>query len=494
MIPVLPPLQKDGYKVGHKFQYPEDTEFVYSNFTPRNTRRTNGSTGIVWFGLQYFLQEYLVRQWNEQFFDRPKADVVAQYKRRIDGYLGPDAIPVDHIAELHDLGYLPLHIKALDEGTVVPYGVPALTIVNTNPRFFWLTNMLETIMSSVLWKASTSATTALQYRRVFEQYAELTGAPKEFIPWQGHDFSFRGMCGIEDASVSGAGHLLLFTGTDTIPAIDFLEAYYGANSDLELIGGSVAATEHSVMCMGQPSGELDTFKRLLTEVNPTGILSVVSDTWDLWQVVGPEGYLAQLKDVILSRDGKLVIRPDSGDPVKIVCGDPDAPKYSPAWHGVVDLLWQVFGGTVNAKGYRELDPHIGVIYGDGITPERQLAILEGLAHKNFASSNIVLGLGSFTYVYVTRDTDGWAMKATAGKTTSQGWVNIYKDPVTDDGGKKSATGFLCVVENESGKLVLEQAVTPEREKQGLLRTVFENGNLFNVQTLAEIRARVEAQV
>lgn len=485
---ILPVLLKDGYKVGHKFQYPSDTTEVYSNLTPRTTRRGADSTHVAFFGLQYFLMEYLVHRFNVDFFDRPRDEVVNAYERRIRNYLGP--MDVSHIGELHDLGYLPLRIKALPEGTLVPYGVPVLTIVNTHPQFFWLTNMLETLMSSVLWKASTSATTALAFRRTFDQYARLTGSDPAFVPWQGHDFSFRGMCGVEDAAVSGAAHLLSFTGTDTIPAIDFLEQYYGADADTELIGGSVAATEHSVMCMTEPTGECDTFRRLLTEVYPNGIVSIVSDTWDLWKVLTE--YLPSIRDKVLARDGKLVIRPDSGDPVKIVCGDPLAPPGRPEHYGVVALLRTVFGGTRNAKGFIELDPHVGVIYGDGISPARQRAILQGLADKGFASSNIVMGMGSFTYQYVTRDVDGWAVKATAGRTTSRGLIPIFKDPVTDDGGKKSARGLLRVDRDHSGELVLHQDQSEEQEKQGLLEVVYEDGKLLRRQTLAEIRKLLTA--
>lgn len=490
---ILPVLLKDGYKVGHVFQYPSDTTMVYSNLTPRNTRRFDADNdGVVFFGLQYFIKEYLIDQFNENFFMRDRDEVVREYKRRIDNYLGVDAITVDHIAALHDLGYLPLRIKALPEGTIVPYGIPPLTIRNTHPNFFWLTNMLETLMSSVLWKASTSATTAMLFRRTFEHYADLTGASKDFVLFQGHDFSFRGMCGVEDAAVSGAAHLLLFRGTDTIPAIDFLEQYYGADSDKELIGVSVAATEHSVMCMGSLEDELGTFRRLVTEIYPAGIVSVVSDTWDLWRVLTE--YLPALKDVVLARDGKLVIRPDSGDPELILCGDPDADPNHPAHFGVLELLWNTFGGTVNAAGFRELDPHIGVIYGDGISTVRQNSILTNMMNNKFASSNIVMGLGSYTYQYVTRDTDGWAMKATAGTTTSRGDIEIFKDPITDDGGKRSAAGLLCVVKDDAGKLQLEQRVTLEREDEGELKVVFEDGLLVpeREQTLEQIRALIES--
>ena len=200
-----------------------------------------------------------------------------------------------------------------------------------------------------------------------------------------------------------------------------------------MIGGSVPATEHSVMCMGTKDNEIGTFERLITELYPTGIVSIVSDTWDFWQVITE--YLPQLKSRIVARDGKVVIRPDSGDPVKIIVGDKDAVPGSPEYKGAIECMWEVFGGTVTEKGYKLLDSHIGLIYGDSITLQRQEAILGGLKEKGFASFNVVLGIGSFTYEYVTRDTYGFAMKATYGEVNGEP-RNIFKDPKTDDGTKK----------------------------------------------------------
>ena len=485
---LLPILLKDGYKVGHKFQYPENTTLVYSNMTPRKSRN-EGVNEIVFFGLQYFIKEYLIRQFEENFFRRPKEEVLQEYARRLDAYLGKDSITYQHIAALHDLGYLPLEIKALPEGYLVPMRVPVFTVRNTLPDFFWLTNMLETLMSAVLWKPSTSATTAFQYLRTFTEYAGATvGGDDSFIPWQGHDFSFRGMAGIEDAVISGAGHLLSFTGTDTIPAIDFLEEYYQADCTRELIGGSVPATEHSVMCMGTQDGEIETFLRLVREVYPSGIVSIVSDTWDFWQVITE--FLPRLKEQILARNGKVVIRPDSGDPVKIIVGDETAPVGSPEYKGAIECIWEVFGGTVTQKGYKLLDGHIGLIYGDSITTERQLAILEGLKRKGFASYNVVLGIGSYTYEYVTRDTFGFAMKATYGEVRGVG-RDIFKDPRTDDGTKKSAKGLMQVYRDPStGRLVLKDQCTWEEEGKGELRPVFRDGELLVDERLEVIRGRV----
>jgi nicotinamide phosphoribosyltransferase len=492
IMKLLPILLKDGYKVGHKFQYPENTTLVYSNMTPRKSR-SEGVDEIVFFGLQYFIKEYLIRQFDENFFSRPKEEVLREYARRLDAYLGKDSITYQHIAALHDLGYLPLEIKALPEGSLVPMRVPIFTVRNTLPDFFWLTNMLETLMSAVLWKPSTSATTAFQYLRTFTEYAGATvGGDESFIPWQGHDFSFRGMAGIEDAVISGAGHLLSFTGTDTIPAIDFLEEYYQADCTQELIGGSVPATEHSVMCMGTQDGEIETILRLVRDVYPSGIVSIVSDTWDFWQVITE--FLPSLKEQILSRNGKVVIRPDSGDPVKIIVGDENASVGSPEYKGAIECMWETFGGTITQKGYKLLDGHIGLIYGDSITTERQHAILEGLKRKGFASYNVVLGIGSYTYEYVTRDTFGFAMKATYGEVKGVG-RDIFKDPKTDDGTKKSAKGLMQVYRDPStGRLALKDQCTWEAEGKGELRPVFRDGKLLVDERLEEIRGRVRGNL
>ena len=244
-----PLLLTDGYKLDHRRQYPEKTTLVYSNWTPRKSR-IEGIDKVVLFGLQYFIKKYLMEMFDEEFFNQPKNDILLKYARRINHYLGENAVGTQHIADLHDLGYLPIVIKALPEGTEVPIRVPMFTLYNTKPEFYWLTNYFETLMSTVIWMPCTSATIAKAYRKVLDRYAAETSSQEAFVDWQGHDFSMRGMAGIEAAMISGAGHLLSFTGTDTIPAIDFMEKYYGADSGTELIGGSVAATEHSVMCMG----------------------------------------------------------------------------------------------------------------------------------------------------------------------------------------------------------------------------------------------------
>lgn len=483
---IQPIALSDFYKTDHRRQYPKGTELVYSNLTPRGSR-IEGVNEVVVFGIQYFIKEYLIKQFNEGFFWVPHGIAIKAYRRRLDNALGKSAVSMEHITALHNLGYLPIKIKCLDEGTLCPMRVPVLTIQNTLPEFFWVTNFLETLLAAALWGPINSATIAHTYRKILDGYAAETSDMPEFVDWQGHDFSMRGMYGIEASCMSGAAHLLSFTGTDTIPAIDFLEEYYNADSDKELIGGSVPATEHSVMSVGGIKDEIGTFKRLITEIYPTGIVSIVSDTWDFWKVM--VDYLPTLKKEVLARNGKVVIRPDSGNPVEIICGNPnaDASIYG-EYEGAVQILWDTFGGTVNSKGYKQLDPHVGLIYGDSITMDRCKAICKGLKKKGFASTNIVLGIGSYTYQYNTRDTFGFAVKATYAVVDGEP-INIWKDPKTDDGLKKSAKGLLCV---DNAKNLIEE-VSPEEAETGLLRTVFLDGKLVKEATLADIRDKLKTQ-
>jgi nicotinamide phosphoribosyltransferase len=489
----------DGYKTGHHQQYPKGTTRVYSNFTPRSNKYApKGCNAVVSFGQQMVMKQ-LHETFQRDFFSQPKETVCGQMKEELSLYLGTE-YDVTHFEKLHDLGYLPIAVKSISEGTMVPIKVPVLTIYNTHPDFYWLTNYLETILSNLLWKPMTSATIARQYRKVLTKWMEKTDpANAWFIDWQGHDFSMRGMDSAEAVISSGLGHLTAFSGTDSLPAIYGARKYYGAEG---FVAGSVPATEHSVMCAGGKEDEVDTFRRLL-ETYPKGILSVVSDTWDLWKVCTE--HVVTLKEEILARDGKLVIRPDSGDPADILCGLNTSPAMVsaeqaayPSYKGVIELLWDVFGGTVNEQGYKVLDPHIGAIYGDSITIDRADEICSRLAAKGFASTNVVLGIGSFTYQYNTRDTFGFAMKATyveinkpkfPGDSNPEGH-EIFKDPITDDGTKKSATGLLCVEEHD-GQIGLYDKVSWATEGTGLLRMIYMNGEFHNETTLAEIRNTVK---
>lgn len=532
----------DFYKIGHVSMYEARTEYVYSNCTPRSDRlaKTLGeyyNQKVVSVGLQAFCIDYLINDWNEGFFNRPKHEVVNEYKSRVSNGLVVSNPKTDHIEALHDLGYLPISIKALPEGALVNIKVPLFTVVNTNPAFFWLTNFLESVIQAEIWKPVTSATTSYQYRKLLEDFARKTGSPMDFVLWQAHDFSFRGMSGRYDAAASGYAHLLSFYGTDTIPAMDYADAFYSGASTF--IGGSVPASEHSVMTLSGAADEKETFRRLLQDTFPTGVISIVSDSYDYWKALTE--YAAELKDAIMARQpnaiglAKVVFRPDSGDPADIICGtvkhvyntlddavadlcdevynrDYDVyikgtDKYftltkgdgnivavipfeaTPEQKGSVQVLWEIFGGTITETVHRLLDSHVGLIYGDSITLERAKDILSRLEAKGFASANIVFGVGSYTFQYVTRDTYGIAMKATNGIVDGVA-REVYKDPKTDVGGvKKSARGLLRV-EKEGDDYVLYDQQTPEQEAQGELKEIFRNSQMVSLTTLEKSRNRL----
>lgn len=466
----------DGYKLDHRRQYPEKTEYIYSNWTPRSSR-INGHDHVVFLGLQYFIQKYLIEDMRD-FFDSDGYDIY-QYEKMVNSYLGKNSIGTSHIKALQELGYIPLEFKALPEGTLTPLRIPMFTVTNTHPDFFWLVNYIETILSCVLWLPCSSATSSFYLKKLLCDYQSQTCDTDGYVNFQAHDFSFRGMGGLESAFLSGIGHLSNFYGTDTIPAIEIIDQYYPSQEGY-FIGGSVPATEHSVMCAGGDKDELKTFERIL-DLYPEGIVSIVSDTWDLWHVIN--NILPTLKDKIMERNGKVVIRPDSGNPADIICGLMDTNMLSSDQVGVVPCLWELFGGSINSKGFKELDPHIGVIYGDAITYDVAQDILERLKNKGFAASNIVFGIGSYTYQYKTRDTYGFAMKATWAQIDGKG-IDIYKKPITDNGQKNSAKGKLSVILDENGKMTLLEG---EERNDSLLKTVWKDGKFTRTYTFEEIR-------
>lgn len=580
--PIVPPtLLCDFYKTSHKNAYPKDTTKIYSTLTPRTNKYMPMATGAVVFGIQSFVIKYLIEYFNTYFFGRPKEEVVAEYERYMKYSLFIQEPDSSHIAELHDLGYLPLEVKALKEGTVAPIQVPVLTIENTHDDFYWLTNYFETIMSNEIWLPMTSATFAYEMRKMLDDFAVKTTGSTTGVEFQCHDFSMRGMSSLESAMASGAGHLLSFVGTDTIPAIAFLEYYYGANIEEETVGTSIPATEHSVMTALTPTDgsrdERDAFKHLITEVFPNGFVSLVSDSYDFWKVV--EETIPSLYDEIMNRDGKVVIRPDSGKPADILCGrinyDVDLTKelkeywdgdlrnledyiydfardwaveacegrdncgdesydvrfkvedkiYSVEvgfsynrhdktyyyvekqgmshegvqWHkleeievtaedkGLIECLWNTFGGTVTEQGYKVLDSHIGAIYGDSITYDLAKEICERLIAKGFATTNVVFGVGSYSYQGRTRDSLGWAIKATYAEIDGKP-VMLMKDPKTDSK-KKSQRGQVHVFEVD-GKIEFVDGLKNGEttvKTLNMLETVFKNGKLVRTQTLSDIR-------
>lgn len=491
MLTHNPLLMTDGYKTCHHRIYPKGTTLVYSNYTLRSTRlMPEQAKDIVVFGVQY-MAKYIHELYDENFFKRPKDEVCGEAKAYLSNYLGSD-YDVSHFEALHDLGVLPICIKALPEGTVVGERIPIMTIYNTKPDFFWVTNFLETLISSLIWKPVHSASLAFAFKKILTKGAKETDANSlDFVNFQAHDFSFRGMQHPESAVSSGMGFLTSFSGSDSIPCLKAMSHYYNS----ENVAFSVPASEHSVMTAYGKENEIDGFRRILKQF-PTGIVSVVSDSFDLWKVVTE--YVTEMKEEITSREGRLVIRPDSGDPVDIICGKNTNPHFikmpqrenEPYVKGVVECLWDVFGGTTNAQGFKVLDPHIGVIYGDSITLERAQQICDRLKEKGFASTNVVLGVGSYSMGYATRDQQGGAVKSTYCIVDGQE-REIFKDPVTDSGTKKSAKGLLTVWKDENGNHILKDQVTWDEEVSGELRPVYMNGRFLLETTLAEVRENID---
>jgi nicotinamide phosphoribosyltransferase len=562
----------DSYKMSHYDFTVPGTEVIYSNFTPRFTKYMKKlypgfDDNIVWFGLQGAIKDILIKTWTDTFFALPKDQVIDQMKRILTPYI--NMTDFSHFEKLHDLGYLPIEIKSLPEGALVKPNVPCFTIKNTHPDFQWLPNYLETILSAQIWKPMTVATVGRVFRKLVNERALKTTGSLEGTDFQLHDFSFRGQSGYQSSAANGAGFLLSSWGTDNIPALLSLEQNYGASVDKEPVGFSVPAGEHSVTTLGinvcNPSdnfiGEVAYVDYVLDKFK-TGIVSYVADSYDYWRFV--TDILPLHKGKIMQRDGKFVVRGDSGDPVDIICGviidktfdspentAEDLPQLIRDWamdheilnvvdtakefitklgdnyfkvnihakidvvygpqsdtryhfvsdveaivwpyeltaedKGTVEVLYELFGGTVNQAGYKVLDSHIGMIYGDGITYQRLTEIFDRLELKGFASTNIVLGVGSFALNMVSRDHLGTAVKAT-NAIVNGNQVPVYKDPKTDSS-KKSAKGLLKVVlEDNVYKLV--DNVTEAEEAQGELKTVYKNGQLVVDHTLSQIRDRL----
>lgn len=501
-------LMTDGYKLGHRNMYPAGMNRLYSNFTPRSNKYFPEATdGVVVFGIQYFVQKYLIDNFNQNFFSRPLEEVLETYSTFLDGFVGENVskkIGTEHIKALHELGYLPIEIKALKEGTMCPIGMPVLTITNTHEDFAWLVNYLESLMSNELWLPMTSATTANCFKKELVRHAEKTGMPiDENLNFLCHDFSMRGMSGVDATITSGMGHLTSFSGSESIPAIVAANYYYGGcnnnytSEKIHKLAGTVPATEHSIQCSIAMSGDEPDDDAYLTHILnefPDGIVSIVADGYDYWHFISK--IIPKHKDEILNRNGRVVIRPDSGDPVKIICGDEDS-NNPIIRQGSYDFLCSIFGCTINDKGYRVLDPHIGLLYGDSITMKRQKSIYALLELKGICASNLILGIGSFTYQNRTRDSLGFAMKATYYEANGVGHP-IFKDPKTVVGmPKKSHKGLLFMeYDDMTNTYTLTDNVTVEKEasSKNALKTVFKNGVLEMRYTMDEIRNTLKENI
>ena len=450
-------LLTDSYKVSHHKQYPPKTETVYSYFESRGGEFDE----IVFFGLQYLLKKYLsgVRVTGEMI-----DEAEALYREHFfgDGKLFNRA-GWQHIVDTHG-GRLPVRVKAVPEGSVVPVSNVMLTIENTDPRCYWLTNYLETLLVQV-WYPTTVATQSRSMKSVINDYLHRTGDPAG-LPFKLHDFGFRGVSSVETAAIGGAAHLLNFVGTDNVAGLWLAREFYGA----KMPGFSIPAAEHSTITSWGRDREAAAYRNMLEQF-PKGLVAVVSDSYDIFNACS-EIWGRQLKGMVLDRDGTLVVRPDSGDPPQIVTQ-------------VLNLLGEAFGFRVNDKGYRVLDPHIRVIQGDGIDKAMLGRILEAITAAKWSADNLAFGSGGGLLQKLNRDTCRFAFKCSSAVVDGRP-IDVFKEPKTD-GGKRSKAGRLKLVRHGySVATVRDDGTNTDAD---LLEEVFVDGRLTREETLERVCAR-----
>lgn len=579
-----PLLMIDFYKAVHSEQYPDGMTVCYSPYTPRMTRLKD-TDHVTYFGGQMFAKHYLINTFNEYFFNRDEDEVCTEYNRVLTYTLGPGTYNPEKVRKLHRLGYLPIAMYAVPEGTRTKIGVPQSVFVNTHPDFAWLTNTLETAYSCFMWHIQVSAEVGYRYRQIVQKYKDMTCDESVRVARLLGDFSMRGQHSPESAMKSSMGWLLSFLNTATVPAIMGMEEFYNCDITKEEVGFGAISTEHSVMCsnFAVDGDEITHIKRLLTEIYPTSSFSMVSDSYDFWNLV--TNILPQCKKEIEEHQGYLAIRGDSGDPVEIMggkkiefyepydedeasklfvdeaftddwlldyawdshfenentiyfdfngkfyevrfrtvwdeergvwtdCDYPFIDTYAIEWEecertaqtmGLVWALDQIFGHTVNEKGYKVLPPYIKALYGDSITPQRCEEIYSRLAKQGYAINNVSLGVGSFSFMCLetidehgnshfnpyTRDTFGIAIKATYGEVNAKP-VMIFKNP-KELSWKKSQKGCVKVVvdgESYTDEWTFEQAHYYTNFDDNLLQLVFCDGEIVREDDLAHIRNRM----
>lgn len=492
----------DGYKHTHYEQYPVGTTKLVSYLTPRKSRLKSQDYMIL-FGLQAFLKTYMIDYFNEYFFNLPKEEVLNEYSRVLDTMLGKSNYGLEKIAALHDIGYMPLQFSALPEGTKVPMHVPCIEITNTHEDFAWVVQWVESLLSSEIWKPCVHANVGYTYRQIVNKYYDLTVDENILRSKAISDFGFRGMSCLQEAIKASSSWLTSFSGTATIPAVYYLEQNYNCDNTKDHFASNAISTEHSVMAsnFAIDGDEITMIKRLLTEIYPNASFSMVSDTYDLFNLI--DNLLPQCREEIMNHKGKLLIRPDSGDIVEVAVA-------------TVEHLYNLFPGETNSKGYKTLDPHIGVVYGDGVTQDRAEKIYSILMERGFASNCINFGAGSFSFNCIeeegklnpyTRDTFSVAIKATYGVVNGKE-IFIFKDPKTDrdtgDGFKKSQKGLCHVhydVEDEEHRIRYSDGLrqldldefVPQNDgmvSDNLLQPVFKDGKMLKEYTLQEIRDRL----
>lgn len=486
MIETNAMLLADTYKFCHILQYNPGLTKLYSYWTPRKSMLKTQNK-MVFFGLQAFIQEFLVDYFKKNFFDREINDVVSEYEKYMKVQLPNGGYATTNIIDLHRLGYLPLQIRAIPEGTSVNMGIPCIEVTNTHDNFPWLVQWVECILQAELWKTCNHATISKMYLELAKEFYNETCDANADPRMAMSDFGMRGMSCTNESIRCSAAWLTCFNKTSTVPALPYIDKYYNADVTNTKIGMGAVSTEHSVMASNYAiDGDEVTFiKRMLTEIYPNTSFSMVSDTYDYWNLV--ENIVPSLKDEILMHNGTLLIRPDSGDQFEVVTK-------------TMVSLWNTFGGETNTKGFKVLNPHIRIILGDGCTLFTVRKIWNWFKENGFAANNIYFGIGAFALssffdkeklICNTRDVFGIAMKATAGITNNK-FHEIFKDPKTDTNSlKKSHRGIVYVNYDSNGELfATDKHISNTKDSNSALKTVFYNGVVYNKQTFNEIRSKL----
>lgn len=483
---ISPMLLIDFYKAVHAEMLPTKITKSVSYFTPRMSRVRMWNK-VVMFGLQGFVKTYLIDYFNERFFERPIDEVVSEYERIMDASLGKGVYGLQKIKDLHALGYLPIEIWALPEGTKVPMHVPMFCITNTHDDFAWLPQALESLISAEAWHPMLAATVGATYRDIVNKFYDETCDDSVSRNKALGSFDFRGEECTDSAIKAAAGWCLSFVNTATVPVIPYLEKLYNCDCTKEPVAFGSPSTEHAVMCSNYAvdGDEVTLLKRLLTEIYPDTSFSAVLDSYDYWNVI--DNVLPQIKPEIMTHNGCMLMRGDSGDCIEVVTK-------------TVFKLWDEFGGTINSKGYKVLDPHVKAIYGDSITIQRCERIYEILKDNGFAASNVTLGVGSFSFQCVeedgilkpfTRDTFSSCIKATYCEIDHKPYP-IFKNP-KEGGFKKSQKGCCLVYKNDNGELYYKDEYTWEEascNSKQELKAIFRNSELLIDDSLANIRNRL----
>ena len=446
----------DSYKISHYKQYPKGTTEIYSYFESRGGEFEE----VTFFGLQSILKKYLTGQ----VVTRQKIDEAATLYK---AHFGQDLFyreGWEYILEHHN-GYLPVRIKAVPEGMSIPYRNVLMTIENTDPNCYWLTNFLETLLVQV-WYGCTVATQSRYIKKLILQYLEKTGTP-ELIAFKLHDFGFRGVSSVESAAMGGAAHLVNFSGTDTVIALPFIQQMYSTSL---MAGFSIPAAEHSTITSWGKSHERDAYENMLTAY-PEGLVAVVSDSYDIYNAC-ENIWGGLLKENILKRNGTLVVRPDSGNPEEVVLK-------------VIEILGEKLGYTLNEKGYKVLHPNIRVIQGDGVNYASIGSILENLAANGWSADNIAFGMGGALLQKLDRDTQKFAFKCSNAVVNGKN-VEVFKDPITDKG-KASKKGKLKLVKDDHHY----KTISADEAGKDVLEPVFENGYLLKEYSFEMVRAFAE---